>query len=829
MRRTPRTRVRPLAGILTLVLVGMLMPTAGHAAAATTVGFTDLDSVHAEDIRRVVAAGLSDGCATDRYCPDDPVTRGQIASFLAAALHLPAQQAPFVDVPLDGVHASSIGALTAAGITKGCDDDEFCPTRHVTRGEVATLLARAYTLPAGAQSFVDVPAGAVHADGIAAVTAEGIAYGCTADRFCPTDAVTRGQLAALLSRTLQLDEAGCRPLDVGTVIADIGPVAPAFPVNSAVRLGDVLWVASLGLSPSRLVGYDLTTGAVTRTIQLPTGVRTWALTTDGRSLYVGQWNTPAGATNLYRVDPWVGHVRPLATLDTGGEFWDLAVHDGVLYAGTAQHDRVLTYDLQTGITGAIAVAGPGAQVTQVEVGVDGVLWVGTGRGRASLHAVDLATRSSRAVQPALWADAIGIYDLTVADGLVVAGLQADPARLVVLDGSGEQVIADRAFRDESIIGGLSLGEGVVHAAGLRTGRLYQLVLGTGDARAVGLPVPWSPTRVTFTEGTDVIGVSAAPIVWVVDTLTAAVVRHDLVAAGAPAGPEAPQSVAVTPTVIVVGMNNAIQVRRREDPRDVVRHSVPGEVKAMLAVGEDVYLALYPSGELWHYDGSWDRLKPIADWEDVQDRPADLALSESGRAMYIATRSDFLGGGALVTAGVTGGSPLVWRDPLGAGIAVHSLAIAGSLVVLGGDAADDADAPLAAVDPATGTVVWQIVPALGAGGITGLLVRDGVIHVLTRQGVHARVTAADGVVLGEPSFVLGGEVGELAPRRDELVAVSREGLVRLSPTADTMTGRIVSGLAPAQLGRPRVRPLDACDLLVGRGRDLVRVMVDPRRR
>lgn len=55
-------------------------------------GFVDVDpdSVHAEAIDAVFAAGITRGCAggPPRFCPDDPVTRAQMASFLARALDL---------------------------------------------------------------------------------------------------------------------------------------------------------------------------------------------------------------------------------------------------------------------------------------------------------------------------------------------------------------------------------------------------------------------------------------------------------------------------------------------------------------------------------------------------------------------------------------------------------------------------------------------------------------------------------------------------------------------------------------------------------------------
>ena len=64
----------------------------GLRPAVGAAGFADVDpdSVHAANIDAVGAAGITGGCATAplRYCPDDSVTRAQMATFLTRALGL---------------------------------------------------------------------------------------------------------------------------------------------------------------------------------------------------------------------------------------------------------------------------------------------------------------------------------------------------------------------------------------------------------------------------------------------------------------------------------------------------------------------------------------------------------------------------------------------------------------------------------------------------------------------------------------------------------------------------------------------------------------------
>jgi len=106
-------------------------------------------SPFAQDIVWLAAEGITTGCnppVNDLFCPDDGVTRGQMAAFLVRALGVSGGGGDsFVDD--DGsVFESDIEALAAAGITAGCNppvNDLFCPDDGVTRGQMAAFLARA--------------------------------------------------------------------------------------------------------------------------------------------------------------------------------------------------------------------------------------------------------------------------------------------------------------------------------------------------------------------------------------------------------------------------------------------------------------------------------------------------------------------------------------------------------------------------------------------------------------------------------------------------------------------------------------------------------------
>ena len=107
----------------------------------------DADSWWAAHTERLAELGVTLGCVTEpaRFCPDDTVTRAQMASFLVRAFELSeAQSAGFSDVPAGSAHRSSIDALTAAGVTVGCDTNprQYCPGQRVTRAQMASFVQR---------------------------------------------------------------------------------------------------------------------------------------------------------------------------------------------------------------------------------------------------------------------------------------------------------------------------------------------------------------------------------------------------------------------------------------------------------------------------------------------------------------------------------------------------------------------------------------------------------------------------------------------------------------------------------------------------------------
>jgi len=139
------------------------------------------------------------------YCPNGLVTRGQMATFLSRALSLPATSTDFFTDDENSVHENNINKIAAAGITAGCGPTTFCPNGLVTRAQMATFLSRGYSLPAATTNYFTDDAGSVHENNINKIRAAGITTGCGPTTYCPNGLVTRGQMAAFISRAAALD------------------------------------------------------------------------------------------------------------------------------------------------------------------------------------------------------------------------------------------------------------------------------------------------------------------------------------------------------------------------------------------------------------------------------------------------------------------------------------------------------------------------------------------------------------------------------------------------------------------------------------------------
>jgi hypothetical protein len=173
------------------------------------IRFSDVSrsSTHGRAIEALAASGVTMGCGNGRYCPERRVSRAEMGTFLARSGALvPRTPGTFSDTAGTAVHAANIEAIRADGVTTGCAPTRYCPTRDVTRAEMASFLVRARGLPVQGTTtrFGDVAAGSTHAGAIEALARAGITNGCGNGNYCPDRPVTRAEMASFLTRTFPL-------------------------------------------------------------------------------------------------------------------------------------------------------------------------------------------------------------------------------------------------------------------------------------------------------------------------------------------------------------------------------------------------------------------------------------------------------------------------------------------------------------------------------------------------------------------------------------------------------------------------------------------------
>lgn len=250
---------RWLAGALAAVLVLTFLVTGTTAGAVEEIPdlaeacpegqvpaspFVDRDGPYREAIDCLAWFGLTEGRTATTYDPAGTTRRAQLSAFVVRilreidGLELPAPRTPgFADVA-GSPHAEVIDILAALdpAVLRGFSDGTFRPNLAVSRGQLASILARAddavatlvdgyEPLPAATGSAFPDTVGSPHADAIGRVATAGIVLGRNDGSFGTELTATRGQIALMVVRWLD------RLVAAGLIERPDGPAAPSVVAN----------------------------------------------------------------------------------------------------------------------------------------------------------------------------------------------------------------------------------------------------------------------------------------------------------------------------------------------------------------------------------------------------------------------------------------------------------------------------------------------------------------------------------------------------------------------------------------------------------------------
>ncbi len=182
---------------------------------ATSDVLYDLKGHWAEtSIRKLLDAKIMTGYLDHKFRPDEPMKRVEMVKFLELAkykseiLNAVNSASRFSDVGPYEWYSRYIVFGDQKGFVNGYSDGTFRPAANINRAEAIAMLARVYYPDAftysKTASFPDVPGNAWYAEIVAYLKDNDVVHGDADGRFHPDRALSRAELAKLLTTVMKL-------------------------------------------------------------------------------------------------------------------------------------------------------------------------------------------------------------------------------------------------------------------------------------------------------------------------------------------------------------------------------------------------------------------------------------------------------------------------------------------------------------------------------------------------------------------------------------------------------------------------------------------------
>lgn len=621
--------------------------------------------------------------------------------------------------------------------------------------------------------------------------------------------------------------------DTEWAIDDVGPASAATPTGSGHFIDDILWFSTRQTSPTSVVGLDPATREAIAQVDLPEGQGAWVTAVSGTDVYVGTY-TPA---KVYRVDTTTGAVEEILTAGGSGAviYAMVVAPDGVVYTGTyaSSGGRIFSYDPATDTVTDMGVIVEGQDyVRALEVDED-YLYAGIG-SRAHLVRIDRSTGAIADITPSSLDGATFVSSLALHEGTLLGGI-SPRGQLLALDTTNpDRHELVQAPNERFVVAITGAAPGEAYFAARPSGTLYRYSLWSGTAEAVAVPAPEMAANGLTYRGGLVWGLVDGSV-YSFDSSTGTVTGYPLDAAGVPASPERPMAMAVDDQHVFVAGSAGVQVHDISTGQSI-RHFVPGEAKSITPAGDTVYLSLYTQALIYSFDPRSGELDKLADIGNEQTRPRDSHYQQDTDRLLVGTEPDYgKYGGALAIYHAGSNSLDVYRNivpdqTISAVTADGGAAYVGSDIKTGlGTNPIATRAELAAVDIATGDVIWSI-PAPGdAIAVTDLITVDDQLVGITSTGLLFGVDPATRTITWTKQASARG--GPLTLTATGVYTSDGDTVFRVTWTDLSHAPAVVpvaSDLAGEWYGWPTVVATpDDTTLYTTRGRTLVRIAVPAR--
>ncbi|WP_245629912.1 N-acetylmuramoyl-L-alanine amidase [Domibacillus robiginosus] len=161
----------------------------GIQAPVQAAGFKDVPPRAVKEVNYLTEGKIVYGVTSTSFVPEATLTRAQVAIFVGRTLQLDGHQREtrFADIGKGNTASGYIEALADKGIMTGTPENKFFPSKAVTRSEMAVILKRAFSYSGDAEQ---------------ALLKLGIASGMADGTFGSSKTITRADFAVFLARAV---------------------------------------------------------------------------------------------------------------------------------------------------------------------------------------------------------------------------------------------------------------------------------------------------------------------------------------------------------------------------------------------------------------------------------------------------------------------------------------------------------------------------------------------------------------------------------------------------------------------------------------------------